>query len=105
MPPRHDTLRYAEEASLKTPGTSSSPGRRQSRWEWFQEKTGIRTTWWELTLTLAGALLIVGLLGWGIKGWVEMQLEAAAVIAGGAAPLESLSPLAPETRSTTHRFG
>jgi hypothetical protein len=76
MPKRHGRLRHTEEASLTTP---NSPGRGQSRWE--------------LTLTLAGVLLIVGLLGWGIKGWVEMQIEAAAVIAEQAAPLERLPNL------------
>ena len=104
MPPRHGRLRHAKEASLTTPGTSSSPGRGQSRWERFQEKAGIRT-WWELALTLAGALLIVGLLGWGIKGWVEMQIEAAAVIAQRAAPLESLAQPGPESWLATQRFG
>ncbi|HUG08389.1 MAG TPA: hypothetical protein VMP13_05780, partial [Acidimicrobiia bacterium] len=75
-----------------------------SRWERFQERTGIRT-WLELALTLAGALLIVGILGWGIKGWVEMQLQAAAVIADNVSPLESLSGHVPGGSLATHGFG
>lgn len=85
-------------------GTSGSPGRGPSRWEQFQEKTGIRT-WWELVLSLMGALLIIGILGWGIKGWVELQFQAAAVIADHVAPLESLNGNIAGGSPATLRFG